>query len=307
MKKFASFASFALAAASLVAGCAVDPVDGATAQEESIGTGEAAVCSNPDGTNAMLAALAGAIATELHRFEIVNDFEIYRGTYNQEMLRISQLSRSFCTNNCRNIDALLAFQDARNDQIFTFKDGTKLSSWNFASRLVTGYRAQKACLDRFWNGDPSACVTEWHYLEKVSSVPTTCNGTDYGLRMMKFKVSKANMYGQKLSPEQPLTNPDPISRKLLWADGDQNLPVNGNPFLQFRVLNNKVEIELDPSEGTSEDPIPAASCGTASLKYYPSPNPDITGKCCTAVPRGLYRKYNLPGTSSWGGWYKCQL
>lgn len=306
MKKIASFASFALAAASLVAGCAVDPADGAVAQEESIGTDEAAVCVNPDGTNAMLAALAGAIATELHRFEIPTDFEIYRGTYNQEMLRVKQSSRGLCTNNCRNIDALLMFQDPRNDQVFAFKDGTKLNSWTFASRLVAGLRAQKNCEDRARNGDRTACVSELHYMEKLSSVPTTCNGTDYGLRMMKFKVSKANSSGQKLNPEQALSNIDPLSKRLLWTDPDQTLPANGNPFLQFRILSNRVEIELDPNEGTTEDPIPPASCGTSSMKFFPSPNPDITGQCCTFLPQGKYRKYNTPGTSSWAGWYKCQ-
>lgn len=302
MKKIASLA---LAAAGLLAGCAADTAAGPPTNEETVAYADEAVCSNPDGTNAMFAALAGAIATELHRFEIAKDLEVYRGTYNQEMLRVTQSARRLCSNNCRNIDALLAFQDPRNDQVFTFANGTKLNSWTFASRLVSGWRAQKVCEDRSANGDRNACVAEWHYLEKVSSVPTTCNGTDYGLRMMKFKVSKASTQGQKLSPEQRLNNPDPLAKKLLWADPDQTLPVTGNPFLQFRVLSNRVEIELDPNEGTSEDPIPAATCGVSHMKFFPQGG-DITGKCCTALPRGKYRKYNLPATNYWTGWYKCQ-
>jgi len=302
MKKIASIVSLALAAAGIVSGCTMESGD--LAQEDSAGT-EQAACSNLDGTNAMLAGLAAAIGTELHRFEIVQDFEIYRGYNYQEMLRIKSSSRSLCLNNCRNIDALLSFQDSRTDQLFVFKDGTKLSSWTFASRLVTGWRNQKTCLDRAAN-DPSACVTELHYLEKTSSVPTLCNGVDYGLSMNTYKVSKGTAAGQKVSPETALINPDILQRKLLWTDPDQTLPATGNPYLQFRILNSRVELELDPSVGTGEDPQAPGTCGTTSLKY--SPATVITGACCSVngSTNTVYRQYTLPGASSFVGWYKCQ-
>ena len=311
MKKIVSFVSLALAAAGAVAGCSVDASGGP--DQEAIATGEAAACSNLDGTNAMMASLATAIATEIHRMEITTDFEIYRGTYNQEMLRITYNTRNtICTaanNNCRNVDALLAFQDPRNDQVMVFKDGTRLNSWTFASRLVAGWRAQKNCLDRARNGDPNACTAEYHYMEKTSSNPTLCGGVDYGLRMVQFKVSKANSAGQKLSPETPLYNPDVLQRKFLWTDPDQTLPANGNPYLQFKLINDKVGCEMDPGDGTSEEPPPPAACGTTALKYYPAPNPDITGTCCTVNGSNntVYRKYNLPSMPYvWTGYYRCQ-
>jgi len=300
MKKLASVVSLALAAAGIASGCAVDAAD--SAPVENIGSDEGAVCANLEGTNAMLASLATAIATELHRFELASDFEIYRGHNYQEMLRIKQTSRSLCTNNCRNIDGLLAFQDSRNDQLYEFKDGTKLNSWTFASRLVAGWRAQKVCEDRAVS-DPRTCVAEWHYLEKVSSAPTLCNGTDYGLKITKFKVSRANNLGSKLSPEQALANPDILQRKLLWTDPDQTLPATGNPYLQFRILDNRVELELDPGEGTGEDPIPPGSCGATSL--YWSPDYDLTDRCCSTkkAPNGGYQRYAMPNSPP--GWYKC--
>lgn len=300
MKKIVSLVSLALAAAGAVAGCSVDTTEGG--QNEAVGSAEAAACLNLDGTNAMLASLATAIATELHRVEINQDFEIYRGMYNQEMLRIKQSSRGLCTNNCRNIDALLVLQDPRNDQLYVFKDGTKLNSWTFASRLVAGYRAQQNCVS---NGN---CATEWHYLEKTSSTPTTCGGVDYGLNMVQFKVSKANAYGQKLSPEQALLNPENLQRKLLWTDPDQSLPATGNPYLQFRIFDNRVGCEMDPGGGTSEEPIPPATCGTSSLKF--SPVVDVTGTCCTvsSIPGAtVYRKTVMAGQSGFTGWFKCQL
>ena len=303
MHKLGTLVTTTLAAAALMSACAVDSADPVG---EPNGSTEQAYCSNVEGTNAMFAALAAAMGTELHRFELTNDFELYRGMYNQEMLRITQQSRSLCTNNCRNIDAILSLQDPRNDQIFVFKDGTKLNSWTFAARLVAGYRAQKSCMDRARNGDRNGCSTEWHYLEKVSVRPATCGGVDYGLDMYKFKVTKANMYGQELSPEQPLFNPDTLQRKLLWTDPDQNLPATGNPYLQFRVLPGGVELELDPSRGISEDLQAPGTCGTTSLTY--SPHEDANDRCCSVSGsrNTVYKRYVLPGSTNFVGWHKCQ-
>ena len=304
MKKIASLVSFALAAAGIVAGCAVESGD--LAQDDSAGA-EQAACLNLDGTNAMLATLAAAMGTELHRFELVSDFEVYRGYNYQEMLRIKQSARSLCTNNCRTIDAILSLQDSRTDQLFVFKDGTKLNSWTFASRLVTGWRNQKVCLDRAAT-DPRACVTEYHYLEKTNSVPTTCGGVDYGLNMNTYKVSKANQYGQKVSPETALTNPDILQRKLLWTDPDQTLPATGNPYLQFRILDSKVELELDPTRGgTGDAPTAPGTCGTTSLSYNVDPAVVVNGTCCSVngSMNTVYKPYLMPGTTVWAGWYKC--
>jgi hypothetical protein len=298
MKKIASVVSFALAAVSLVAGCSVDAGDGA-ALDESVGLEEGGLCSNPDGINAMMASLATVIGNELHRFEIANDFEIYRGYNNNEMLRIKSSARSLCSNNCRNIDAILLWQDSRNDQKFVFKDGTKLNSWVFASRLVAGWRAQKNCQDRAYNGDLSACVAEPHYLEKVSEAPALCNGVDYGLLLTKFKVSKATTAGVKVSPETALTNPDKLQRKFLWTDPDQTLPATGNPYLQFQILSNRVELEMDPGEGTGEAPIPPGTCPTALMKYSPT---SIAGSCCS-YNGGTNMAYKAQTAA---GWYKCE-
>ena len=301
MKKLATIASLALATAAITSGCAVDAVDGAS--PEDIDANEGAICSNPDGSNAMMAALATAIATELHRWEIDKDFEVYTAPNWMEMLRLKQSARGLCTNNCRNIDAILALQDTRNDQLFVFKDGYKLKSDTVAARLVAGWRNQKVCADRAATGDRASCVTEPHYLEKVSSTGNLCNGTDYGLKMVKYKVSKAQPWGPKIQPEQRLWNADALSKKLLWTDPDQTLPATGNPFVQFRVLSGGVEVELDPVGGTTEEPITAGTCGTTSLKYSPAAN--IHGTCCSVAGswNTVYKPYALSSLPP--GYYKC--
>lgn len=286
--------SLALVAANVSTGCAVD-----AGTDEQLGTDESAVCQNLDGTNAMLASLATAIANDLGRWEITKDFEIFRGTYYQEQLRIRQSSRGLCRNGCKNTDALLALQDARKDQLFIFKDGSKLNSWTFAARLVAGYRSQQTCEARARNGDPNSCTTEAHYLEPVSSTPATCGGVDYGLSMNVYKTSKATSAGLKVDPEQRLAYPQQLKKKLLWAE---NGSTGTNPYLQFAALADGIHIEVDPAKGTTEEPIAPATCGSTQLKL--SLTQDITNTCCSynGSTNTVYKPYPALGN----GWYKCQ-
>src|SRR6187402_757637 len=122
MKKLAPLMMLA-AGGFVFAGCAVDTAD------EPIDESIEAACANQDGTNAAIALLANAMASELGRWELLADFESFRGFNNQLMLRLK--ANAPCTNGCVTIKALLAFQDSRLDQKFVFSDGQKLNSWSF--------------------------------------------------------------------------------------------------------------------------------------------------------------------------------
>jgi hypothetical protein len=137
MKKIASL-MFAAAAIASIAGCSTQASTEMTAEQS------AAVCANPDGTNAGIAALAVAMSQELHRWNISSDFYIYRGFNYQEMLGLTQAGLNACGNGCPITSEILKMQDSRMDQKVVF-NGVKMSSWNFASRLVTGYRNQVNC------------------------------------------------------------------------------------------------------------------------------------------------------------------
>src|SRR6478752_9622527 len=140
LKKMKTFASLIVAAAALssVAGCSTETGTELTAQEQS------AVCANPEGTNAAIAALATAISQELHRWQIKTDFYVYNGYMSQQMLGLTAAGLAACGGSCPITSEILKYQDARMDQKIVF--GTvKLSSWSFASRLTTGFDNQAAC------------------------------------------------------------------------------------------------------------------------------------------------------------------
>jgi hypothetical protein len=282
MKKIASFVSLSVAALGLAAGCAVEAVD--SAELDAVGAGEEAACSNPDGTNAMIASLAAAIGAELGRFELLSDFEIYRGTYNQEMLRIKSSVRyaspARCRNNCAGIDALLAFQEPSLDQQWKFKDGTKLNSWTYASRLATGYRNQQTCEGRP-STDANTCKgAETHYLERVGITNALCDNVDYGMNMVQLRATKGNTNGSEFSPETALVTPNRLNRKLVWANNNSSSPNDSsklNPFLQFSVVDG-FTVEVDPGDGTQgEEPAPPAAC---EAMCQATSNPAIAGACC---------------------------
>jgi hypothetical protein len=275
MKKIASFVSLTVAAAALSAGCAVDVAD-----EAALGGAEEALCPNPEGTNLMLATLAVAIAKDMNRWNLVGDFEKYRGYNNQEMIRIKSASRTLLcgASTCANVDAILALQDSRNDQKIVFSDGTKLSSWTFAARLVAGWDRQKTCEDRKKNGDPNSCSSELHYLTYTDTYPGTCDGGQ--IMMTKFAATKGNSNGTNAGGA--LQYPAQLQNKLIWAE---NGNLNTNPYLQFNVLPGGLDIEIDPGQCMTGDPgcveQGSGTCANAWQACQRFSVPNIVGQCCT--------------------------
>jgi hypothetical protein len=304
MNKFASVVSLALASAGIASGCAVDSVD--SGNPEAVETYEGAVCAQNPSDNAlaaMFANLAATMAIEFKRMQFTQDLEIYRGAYNQEMLRIKSSSLGLCgASACKGTKAILAFQNPQSKP-FIFANGAQLDPWAFSSRLVPGYRGQKNCEDRARNGDSSACVAEPHYFELSATTPLSPVCGIGGLNLLSFKTSKADANGNKLNPEQRLNDASKLQRLFLWTDTDQTLPVNMNDFMQFSVSSDGLYTNFDPGEGSYPPPGTSGSCGTSLLKFsYTS----ITGTCCSynGGTNMSYQPYIIQPDGS--GYWKCQ-
>jgi hypothetical protein len=221
MKK--TFASVFIAATAFVSlqGCMAE-----TGADESVSESGLSACTNPEGTNAATAALATAIAQELHRFQFATDFEVYTGYNNQGMLRLTQAGKNACGGSCPKVESLLSLQDSRMDGQAVF-GGVKLSSWSFASRLVTGHGNMKTCQNTW-------CKYPAHTFEygpgAVVTSPGVC-GLNY-----TFKVKKPASMGGGTLTETEIAQ---LKNALTWTNA------NGfNEWIDFQ--NTDSTISIDP-------------------------------------------------------------
>lgn len=290
MKKLVP-AILAAATMSMLAGCAVeaDQVGENTADDAQ------AVCAADDATQAMLAALASTMATEMGEIELYSDFYIFRGAYNQEQLGISSKGIGKCSaasNGCENTKFLLMFQDAsKYDQKLTF--GTsKLSSWTYASSLATGWRNLSSCIPGGW------CKYPAHVLTLASTNSTSC-GSFF-------------TYNVKSPSGAVITDTNQLKNALMWTNANGT-----NNYIQFS--SGPGTITFDPEGGVvggdnSGSTSGASSCAPAGgvnnlgTEYGQcqasgvAGGPDLSGQPCKfgAVCGTLYKAWpNYPNR------YKC--
>jgi hypothetical protein len=260
MKK--TFALIAAAAMSSIAGCATEAAPEMTAEDS------AAVCENPEGTNAAIAALAVAISQELHRWQITSDFYVYTGYQNQRMLGLTQAGKNACGGSCPLTENILAFQDVRMDQKIVF-NGVKLSSWSFASRLVSGYEKQVTCKQGGW------CPFEWNHMFGYNPATTQPGACD---TLFTFTVTKpGSMGGGPLTQAQI----NSLNNALVWT------AANGpNPYIAFQAAAGTVTIDpagnLNPPGQTTGSEI----CQKASLT-------NLNGTPCTCAAYNIYSNGQL--------------
>jgi hypothetical protein len=270
MKKLVSVA-IATATMSMIAGCAVDSAD--VAGESSSDVSQAS-CANPEGTNAMIAALATAIASNMHRIEVLTDFYVYVGYQNQRMLGISSTGLAQCQkfgSTCDDVKFLLMFQDSHYDQKLTF--GTnKLSSWSYASRLTTGWDNQVACKRN------NTCPYPVHQLTQTTVAPGGC------ATLFTYNVTNP-------STGAVIADPSKLNNALVFTYG------NGpNPYIAFQAGLGTMTI--DPDGGvvggdTSGSTSGASTCPTAggvnnlgtiyaTCQVPGTAGTDLTGQACQA-------------------------
>lgn len=261
MKIFAPLMIAAAALSSMV-GCA------SQASTEMAAEDSAAVCSNPEGTNAGIAALAVAISQELHRWNITSDFYIKTGYNNQEMLALTQAGLNACGGSCPITSEILSYQDSRMDQKIVF-GSVKMSSWNFASRLVTGYRNQGVCQAS------GRCPFTTGHMFGYNSATTTPGACD---TLFTFTVTKPGSQGGGPLTEAQISQ---LSNALVWT-----APTGFNPYIAFQSTANTVTIDptgnLNPPGQTTGSEI----CQKLSLT-------NIGGTPCTCAANNVYSNGRL--------------
>jgi hypothetical protein len=261
MKKTFASLMFAAAAVSSLAGCSTEATTELTAEQS------AAICANPEGTNAAIAALAVAITQELHRWNLTTDFYVKTGFNNQQVLALTQAGLNACGGSCPITTEILAMQDSRMDQKVVF-GGAKLSSWSFASRLVTGFGNQRACQ----TGGRCPFVSHVFGYDPATTTPGACD------TLFTFSVAKpASMGGGALTATQV----SQLNNALVWTTG------NGpNPYIAFQSTASTVTIDptgnLNPPGQTTGSEI----CQKLSLS-------NINGTPCTCAANNVYSNGKL--------------
>ena len=259
MMKFAPLMIAAAAALSSLAGCASQTAPEMTAEDT------AAVCNNPDGTNAGIAALAVAITQELHRWNLTSDFSIVSGYNGQQVLALTQAGLNACGGSCPLTANILGMQDSRMDQKVVFGN-QKMSSWTFASRLVTGFQNQVSCQQN----NKCPFVAHMFTYSPATTTPGACD------TLFTFPVVKPGFTGS-LTPAQV----SQLANALVWT-----APTGINPYVAFQATADTVTIDPTGNLNPPGQTTGAEICQKASLT-------NIAGTPCTCAANNIYSNGQL--------------
>jgi len=269
---FKQFVGLSLIALGLVAsGCTEAPLS-----SEEIGENEEALCSNGDGVNSVLAALAASAAKELGRWNPTVDFAA--GTAGSNWYTtLTSTGKARCSDGkCWNTQALLDLQKAAPNAVRL--NGVILNANNLVSQLTSNWNAQKNCELRGGTGDAN-CSAELHKLVFKSQQAGSCDTI--------FTYDAKNTSGGTL------VSPGQLKNKLLFNGG------TGNPFLAF--TNTGTTVSIDPTYGLEDDGTTSTGACTAACTKISSAT-NVVGACCTC--NGATKKY---AKSAWSATtYLCQ-
>jgi len=244
-----------------------------------LGTAEQAamVCSNLDGTNSAMAALAVAVAQDLGRLQAGKDFKVRLGGWqsesqagnNAETIVLTSgsdasgpLGKSRCSDGkCARVQAILdmQYEQATNKVYFQGSGNTKvlLNPSALRSRMVSKLREQKDFDARAKDNDPTQAPKEEHKLTFVSAAKGGCD------TMFTFQAVKTT--------GAALQYPAQLKWKLAFAD------IN-NPYINFQNLGGG-KIAFDPTWGLNEDG--TSSGGTCAAACTKVSLANIANQCCT--------------------------
>jgi hypothetical protein len=258
----------------------VDPNDdsGALADDSDFSSGSEALmsCTNPDGTNSVMAAFAVAVAQELGRWDASRDF-IQNNTSGwsestwgaQQAIKLASgsdalgpIGKSKCADGkCARVQALLDMQyDQYNNLVYIQGSGTTkvlLSPSALRSRMYAKWGDQKICDTNARDGDLTACTKEKHMLSFVSSAKGGCD--------TNFTFAAKSTTGTALKYINQLKN------ELRFAD-------SSNPYINFTNLGNG-NVSIDPTYGLDTDPTESTAACTAACTKISTTN--IAGTCCS--------------------------
>jgi len=238
------------------------------------------VCSNPDGANSVMAALAVAVAQQLGRWNATKDFD---GT--GSALRLTSgydssgrpIGKSRCADGtCARVQALLDMQsDLARGKVYIQGTGTTkvlLDPPSLRSRLMAKWNEQKVCDQAARNGTNTDCTTEQHVLSYVSAAPGGCD--------MNFTFAVKGTNGLALK------YPNQLKYELKFADSQ-------NPYINFTDLGNG-KVSIDPTYGLDDDGTTSTgSCSAACTKISVN---SLAGGCCSCA--GVTKKYSKAAWSA---------
>lgn len=263
----------------LASACSVDATG---AEPEAVVSGDQALCANQDGTNAYLAALAGATARELHRWLPARDFQWNSST---GMLELSSWGKAKCADKkCFNVQELLNMQNNAANYMVVFPGGDRLNTGVLHSRLAAFWDAQMVCINRPDNHTGDDCPVEYHQLTLTNVSPGPCD------KMFTFKATAPDGV-------TPLQEPAQLRNMLLWAGYNRDSTV-ANPYLAFQSTASTVSI--DPTVGLNEgDATSSGSCAAACTMISSA---SVVGQCCSC--NGLTKAFSR---SAWSyNTYLCR-
>jgi len=241
--------------------------DQAPADDE-IGTLEQGlmVCSNPDGANSVMAALAVAVGQQLGRWNATKDFD---GSGSMLTLRSGYdssgpIGKSRCADGtCARIQALLDMQsDAARGKVYIQGSGSTkvlLDPPSLRSRLVAKWNEQKVCDQAARNGTNTDCTTEQNVLSYLSAAPGGCD--------MNFTFAVKGTNGLALR------YPNQLKNELKFADSQ-------NPYINFTDLGNG-NVSIDPTYGLNDDG--SSSTGSCTAACTKISTTSIAGQCCSCA------------------------
>jgi hypothetical protein len=225
-------------------------------------------CANPDGTNAVMAALAVAAGHELGRWRAGLDFEVYgsvirltSGTGSDGKPR----GKSRCSGGvCPRIDAMLSMQNDNATGVYvqaeTSTSRVLVNPGALRSRMVAKLQEQMTKDRDMKDGDTYQVPKTPHKLTGLGIASLGGCGPHY-----KFSVAF----------DATTTTPKPLPAQLKWSVSfaDQQ-----NGWVDFRDLGNNV-VAIDPTYGLNdEDTTSSGSCTVACTKVSTA---SILGACCS--------------------------
>jgi hypothetical protein len=233
-------------------------------------------CANPDGTNAVMAALAVAAGHELGRWRAGLDFEVSSakirltsGTGSDGKPR----GKSRCSGSvCLRTEALLALQNSNATGVYVQAESANtkvlVNPSALASRMVAKLQEQITKDRDMKDGDANQAPKTPFTLTGAGITALSGCGPHY-----KFNVKF----------DTTTTNPKPTPVQLKWAlsFADQQ-----NGWVDFRDLGNNV-VAIDPTYGLNdEDTTSSGSCTVACTKISAT---SVAEACCSCG--GVNKKF----------------
>lgn len=232
-------------------------------------------CTNPDGTNAAMAALAVAVAQDLGRWQTGVDF--VQGYNAGEILALASGSdangpkgKSRCADGkCARVQAILDMQlDAAANKVWFQGSGSTKVLMNpqaLRTRMLGKWREQKDFDARARDGAADQPPKELHKLAYVSAAKGGCD-TNF-----TFKATTTTGTALKY--------PNQLKYKLAFADIH-------NPYINFTNLGGG-NVSIDPTSGLNEEN--TTSSGACLAVCTKVSTASVAGQCCSCG--GVSKKF----------------